>query len=50
MAVQVVDGTVEVGQGLVAKESLVVKESLVELKGCLEGCQEHQEGHGKLQA
>ena len=47
MAVQVVDGMVEVRQGLVAKESLVVKESLVEPKGCLEGCQEHQEGHGK---
>ena len=44
---QVVDGMVEVRQGLVAKGSLVVKESLVELKGSLEGCQEHQEGHGK---
>ena len=40
MAVQVVDGMVEVRQGAVAKESLVVK-------GSLEGCQEHQEGHGK---
>ena len=47
MVVQVVDGMVEVRQGLVAKESLVVKGCLVKLKGCLEGCQEHQEGYGK---
>ena len=61
MAVQVVDGMVEVRRVLVAKESLVVKGSLVEPKGSLvepkgslvepkgslEGCQEHQEGHGK---
>ena len=46
MAVQVVEGMVEVRQGLVAKESLVVKECLVGLKGCLEDWQEHQENHG----
>ena len=44
---QVVNGTVEIRQGLVEKESLVVKESLVEPKGCMEGWQEHQEGHSK---